>query len=176
MTLPLLWVADQQIQKNFELIGLNIDRPVPQARVYNDVNISITNTTLTALTYNSERFDDGGLHSTSANTSRLTASVTGLWQIGTHALFAANATGVRQVKLRVNAATDIAIDTAVNAGAGDDTTVNLTTLYRLAVGDYVETIVWQNSGGALNVKTSASSSPEFWMVRLAGYSGEQYTR
>ena len=38
------------------------------------------------------------------------------------------------------------------------------TLYELAVNDYVELVVYQSSGGALNVVSSGNHSPEFMMV------------
>jgi hypothetical protein len=35
------------------------------------------------------------------------------------------------------------------------------------VNDYVEAMVWQNSGGALNVNQFGNHTPEFMMARIA---------
>lgn len=46
------------------------------------------------------------------------------------------------------------------------TAQNPGTDYRLTAGDYVEVIVFQSSGGALNVEAATNYSPEFWMTKL----------
>jgi hypothetical protein len=138
----------------------------PQARVFNSANIATTTGVLTALTFDSERYDEGSLHSTSANTGRLTAPITGLYSIGACVRFTANATGIRYVSIRLNGALALIFDTrpAVN---GDATVVVVSTQYRLAAADYVETTVIQTSGGNLNVETTGNYSPEFWMHRVS---------
>jgi hypothetical protein len=157
-----------ELRQALDSLSRRVNPVLPQARVYNDANLSINNTTFTALTFNSERFDNGSLHSTSANTGRLTAPITGLYMVGAHAVFASNATGFRVIQLRVNGTTVIEYE---NKGAvnGDVTGVGARTLYQMAATDYVEVVVYQSSGGALNVSATANYSPEFWMVRLGGY-------
>lgn len=167
------WVPDPAIQRNFDTIGASINRPVPQARVYNNANISIATGTATALTFNSERYDDGSLHSTAANTGRLTAPVAGLYSIGASVEFAANAVGVRVVIVQLNGTTNLVRQDQAASGAGNF--IGVSTEYRLSAGDYVEAVVFQNSGGNLNVNSSGNVSPEFWMHRVSGYVGEQFT-
>src|SRR5512139_267514 len=77
-------------------------------RVYNNAAINIANDTVTALTFNSERFDTNGIHSTALNTGRLTCQTAGTYVITAHAAFAANATNRRQITIRLNGATIIA--------------------------------------------------------------------
>lgn len=134
------------------------------ARAYNSANISTTSGSDEVLTFNSERFNDSGMHNTSSNTSRLTAHVDDVYKIGCSVVFASNSTGYRQVILRLNGITNIGGDTrpAVN---GQDTIINVNVTYQLAVGDYVEVLARQTSGGALNVRALGNTSPEFWMVR-----------
>lgn len=146
-----------------------VDPPMPNARVFNSVAIGITNAVDTTLTFDSERWDVGGLHSTSSNTSRLTAPIAGLYSIGAHVSFDAAAGGYRYIYFVINGATIIALDTQPPTGAGTVTELNLTTEYRLAVGDFVEVRAQQNSGGAINVSKLQNRSPEFWMHRLGGY-------
>lgn len=157
------------VRRNFRNLRKDMNPPVPQARVFNSANIAITTGTVTALTFDSERYDNGSLHSTSANTSRLTAPITGLYMIGGHVRFAANATGTRQVLIRLNGATFLEPDSKANLGAGAAVDFTVTTAYQLVAGDYVELIVFQDSGGNLNVTAAGNLSPEFWMHRVGGY-------
>lgn len=144
-----------------------LDPVVPQARVYNSANISISNNTVTALTFNSERFDNGDLHSTSSNTDRLTAPVTGLYAFGATVQFASNATGRRQVTLTVNG-TEVAADERVPVN-GAVTIISVSSAWQLTAGDIVRVAVFQTSGGALNVQAGSNYTPEFWMYRVAGF-------
>jgi hypothetical protein len=168
------WVEDPTLQRNFDRISQELRQPVSQARVYNDANISVANTTLQALTFNSERFDHGDLHSTSVNTGRLTAPVAGLYMMGGCVQFASNATGVRVVQVRVGGSTVIA-NVEIVAGAATTHSLHVSAAYQLAAGDYAELIAYQTSGGSLNVLAQGNYSPEFWMVRLAGFESTAFT-
>ena len=141
------------------------------ARVHNSANISLSNSTVTTLTFDSERFDTDTIHSTSTNTGRLTTKTAGKYLISATVQFATNTTGKRTLRLRVNGSTPIA-DTAITA-SGDSRDVTITTLWDLAADDYVELQALQDSGGALNVEAESNSSPEFMMARIgaAGTSG-----
>ena len=132
-------------------------------RVYNSAAQSIPNTTLTAITFDSERFDVGGCHSTSSNTSRITVPTNhgGKWVIGGSVEFASNVTGYRQCEIRLNGTTIIASQMA-GAINGTVTRLSVAAEYALAAGDYVELMVAQTSGGALNVQSTGNLSPEFW--------------
>jgi hypothetical protein len=158
------------VRRNTDATAQRLNPVLPQARVYNSAAISTATGTPKILTFDSERYDNGGLHSTSANTGRLTATITGLHQIGCHVEFASNITGSRYVGLKVNGATYVAFDErqAVTV-AGRPTIVTVSTSYQLAAGDYVEVEVFQNSGGNLNVNASGNYTPEFWIVRVGGY-------
>lgn len=143
----------------------------PAVRVFHNANQSITTSTLTALAFNSERFDQvanaaSTMHDTAINNTRLTCRYAGVYLIGANIDWASSALGYRQVSLRIGGATTIAHaqQTAVN---GVDTTQVISAPYAMAVNDYVEVMVFQTSGGALGVNTNANFSPEFWMVRVA---------
>jgi hypothetical protein len=157
------------VTRNFRNLRKDMNPPVPQARVYNSVDVVIGNNAVTAVTFNSERWDEGALHSTSSTTSRLTAPITGLYQIHAHIRLAANSTGVREAHLRVNGTTFIDYRNEPTPSATQPTIFGLGTQYRLLAGDYVEVTVYQNSGGNLNVTAAGNSSPEFAMCRTGGY-------
>jgi hypothetical protein len=175
VSLALDRVADPVLQRNFERIGQKIDQPIPQASVYNSANISIATSGLRQwLTFDSENYDEGDFHSSTTNTGRLTAPVPGLYLIGASVEFASNATGYRELDLRVNGSTFIAADRAPAASGGAHI-MSVQRVYRLDADDYVEVGVIQVSGGALNVVRQSAWSPEFTIVRLGGFTSEVFT-
>lgn len=136
----------------------------PHARVYNSTTQSLTTATQTAITFDSERVDVGGMHSTVTNTSRLTVPTGegGWYRLGGCIEFAANATGYRNVSIRINGTTYVAVQTSVSAGAGTGHRVMVACEYQMAAGDYAELIGFQTSGGNLNSSNAANYAPEFW--------------
>jgi hypothetical protein len=142
------------------------------ARVYRGATQSIADSTWTAISFTAERWDTG-TNSTYPNgfwvntaATRLTATVSGNYIFTGHISFAADATGIRAVAIRLNGATYIVVDQRPSAGAAANTAISIATSYYLAAGDYAELMVYQNSGGALNVATAANYSPEFTITRV----------
>lgn len=133
------------------------------ARVYNSTDISLTTSTTTLFTFNSERQDTGSFHSTSSNTGRLTVTTAGMYLIGFTGVFASNATGFREIWFQVNGATRIA-DLGMPAISGLSNRMSLVTLYQMAAADYVEVYGYQTSGGNLAMSALGNYSPEFWIV------------
>jgi hypothetical protein len=143
----------------------------PAARVYNSGAIDPTTSTWVTLTFDSERFDTDGVHSTSSNTERLTvpAGGAGLYSIGACVEFDTSGIGdsghVRGIRLLLNGTTVI----ASNFGAGNiwdgsnafDGVMMLETLYALSVADYVEVQVY--TSWDVNVGATGNYSPEFWL-------------
>lgn len=167
-TTPRTWVTDETITAT--LLNTHVRDNVawlatdaPACRVYNNAAISHTTSgTPQALTFNSERYDVGGSHSTSSNTGRLTvpSGGGGVYYIFASIEFASNATGYRQVDIRLNGTSAI-LSQMTPAINGTVTRLNVGGHYQLSAGDYVEVVVNQTSGGALNVQSSSPLSPEF---------------
>jgi len=137
----------------------------PRARVYNDANISIPDSAVTSLTFNQERYDSDGLHSTVSNTSRLTIPRNGLYIICAHGEFSSNATGRRFVSIVIDGSTTIAVNQS-NATSGSATRLSVTTMYYLTASQYVTMAVYQNSTGALNMLSTSNFSPEFSIAMI----------
>jgi hypothetical protein len=100
------------------------------------------------------------MHSTVTNTSRLVAVYPGWYDTGGVVSWASNATGNRIAKIGINGTVQ---NTIHNWPAGAAATISLPTgglLYFLNVGDYLESIVNQSSGGALNTG-GATINPTF---------------
>lgn len=125
------------------------------ARAYNSAAISVADSSLQALTFDTERFDYDAMHSTVSNTGRLTCVTPGVYVVSGYVKWAADATGVRKVALRFHddsGASDIYIAGELDAspGSGDDCEQNVSTVWAMEVDDYFELVVYQDSGGALN--------------------------
>jgi len=142
---------------------------LPACRVYNSANISIADVTETALTFDSERYDTDGIHSVVSNTGRLTCATAGVYHIFVNFQFA-NGGSFQYVKFRLNGATVIA---AARQAPDASATVNniakamqLHTQYKLAATDYVEVLVYHNSGAARNIDALGNWSPEFGMIKV----------
>lgn len=137
----------------------------PRCIVYNNANISIPNNAATALTFNSERQDSDAMHSTSSNTSRITCVTAGLYDLFGCIRWASQGTvtGVREVGIRLNGATYLAVNDGGSTLYNGLTIIQQVTRngYPLSVGDYVELVPFQSSGGALNVEFVGNYSPEF---------------
>lgn len=136
----------------------------PAARAYHNANQSIPDATDTVVALNSERFDTDTIHDLAVNNSRLTCKTAGKYLIMGNVFWAGSATGSRFLRVRLNGTTLIA-EIRNSSSAGGDSQI-APTLYDLAVNDYVEMVVYQSSGGALDVLASGNFSPEFSMVKV----------
>ena len=134
------------------------------ARVYNNANISCARLAQTILTFNSERYDTDSIHNTSTNTDRLTCNTAGKYIISLSTSFAAD-TSVMQFNIKLNATTYIA-RLIRNGTNGSLTSTTVTTIYDLAVTNYLQVDVYHEAAGALDIGYYANSSPEFMMHRI----------
>ena len=137
----------------------------PAARVYHDANQSIANVTYTQLAFNSERFDTNVMHDTTTNNTRLTCKTAGKYLIWGCVEFESNITGWRFLEILLNGSIKTARELRTPL-SGSTIVFTISTVYDLAVNDYVELQVYQSSGGALNVNVAGNHSPEFSMVRV----------
>ena len=89
-------------------------------RVYNDANISVSVSGVQqALTFNSERYDTYGMHSTSVNQSRLTVPRSGTYNIFGQIEYASNSTGVRFASIRLDGVTYISVTSTLAVTGGN---------------------------------------------------------
>lgn len=136
------------------------------ARVQHNTNQSIPNSTITYLAFNSERYDTDTIHDNAVNNSRLTCKTAGKYIIALHLWYEGHATGYRQAQIHLNRTTRIAHYTKAVPAGTFIFTIPLATIYNLAVNDYVEVLVYQTSGVALNVITYEEASPIFMIQRI----------
>jgi len=137
------------------------------ARVKNNANISINDSTQTTLTFNTELWDTDTIHDTGSNTERLTCKTAGKYLIVLNLAWAGDVDGYRIAQINLNAgATPICYSVQISAGTGWLGQI-VTTIWDLDVDDYVVADVYHTAGAALNVLHVANMSPEFMMQMLS---------
>lgn len=128
------------------------------ARVYRNSTQSVATGTLVTVSYNTERWDFGGLWSAGSPT-RLTVPVAGMWYFEAFWEWNSNESGAgeRFADLYLNGTTIIAELSTSGADVSDTATPIHTGggMWRCAVGDYVECRVYQTSGATM---TNAAST------------------
>ena len=141
-------------------------QPDVGVRVYHSSDQTIVDNTLTAILFGSELWDTGAIHNVSTNTNRLTCVAPGKYLIIGNVRWEASATGRRVLAVRHNETTTIASAHAsgLDANAFAQT---VSTIYPLAIGEFVDLIVLQTSGGNLKVLTNNYDSPQLMMQLLA---------
>lgn len=136
----------------------------PTANLFNTSNtIAIANNSFAAITWNTSLDDNWGAHSNVTNTSRYTVQVAGVYRFSGIFTTVANATGYRLIGWAQNG-TEISNSRSYNpnpSGTVINSVVAPTLKLRLGVGDYVEMLVFQNSGAGLNTANGTVMDVEF---------------
>lgn len=124
----------------------------PRSDATNSAVQSINNTTITALTFDTNTTDVGAVHSTSVNTSRFTvpAGHTGWFLANGQCEFASNVTGIRLIDIFKNGTTRLAMVDEQAIPVAGTTSLQVTWQGALAAGDYIEFRVYHEAGVALN--------------------------
>ena len=115
---------------------------------------SISNTTQTDLTFDTEDFDTDGYHSTATNTNRITIPTgkSGYFLVSARTAFGANTSGTRINWLIKNGATYLST-VYVGAAVADNTSVVTSAIISLVAGDYIAINAYQTSGSTLTTAT-----------------------
>lgn len=136
------------------------------ASAYNSVTQSIANTAATAATFDSELFDTNNYHSTTTNTDRITIPTTGYYAVRAQVGWDANSTGQRVVNIYKNNANFVPALASFATGFTNVTTQYVDGILSLTAGDYLQVVVTQTSGGALN--TSPSGARNIFTIQYLG--------
>jgi hypothetical protein len=114
---------------------------------------SIANTTLTSASFDTERWDTDEMFD-SGSGNKITVQRTGTYASFAYVAWDTNATNNRQVQLRYNGAS------VCGGVAWDATGSNYQSVagvpWALAPGDYLEVVLYQNSGGARTATVEAA--------------------
>jgi len=130
---------------------------------------SIPNSTFTAVTFDTEEADVWGMHSTVSNTSRVTPTVAGTYLVEFDSRFSSIASGTYVLCFVAKNG----VTTARRAGrtgfiAGALTLLDFctgpTTFDLNGTTDYIEVLVWQNSGAANNLGSATDGAASYTKV------------
>lgn len=136
--------------------GLSWVQTDVSVRAFNSGAVAIGNSSSTPVAWDSETFDTAAMHSNSVNTSRLTITVAGKYMIGAF-LTLADGAGARLFSITKNGAT-LTQDAEQSSTRGRATPI----VFDLAaVSDYYEIVIFQDSGGSLNLNTGSF----FWAYK-----------
>jgi hypothetical protein len=117
--------------------------------LWNNVNLTVSNNTMTSVTYNSENYDTDGFHSTSTNTNRITIPTGkgGKYEISACIQWDNSVTGLRQAFLFKNGGGWL--DLYGPQSSASRSTYFLYTIEDLSPGDYLSLEILQSCGGLL---------------------------
>jgi hypothetical protein len=119
--------------------------------LYKSGNQSISNTTATIITFDSELFDTDSFHSTVTNTGRITipAGKGGYYSFCAYAVWPDGSWAISNVTLKKNG-TVIKSDW-LNVGSGTYNTQGFATIVSAVATDYFEIEVYHNKGSSTNI-------------------------
>lgn len=133
----------------------------PNVRVFNSANQSIANNTVTAVTYNSERWDTDTMADLGVNNTRITIQTDGYYLVTFSGRWATQAGGTRLFSIRLNGVTLIGTTQLESVGGSTNVRQEVSTTYSFTAGDFIEVVAFQTSGVAVNLETAGNVSPEF---------------
>jgi hypothetical protein len=119
---------------------------------------TISNNTVTAVSFDEEQFDSDNFHSNVTNNTRITipSGKGGKYQVNFNGQWQDNTTGLRYGRLKKNGNEIISNWFRVSTSGGAATQL-LTTILSLDAGDYIEMCVEQDSGVGLIIRGSDHS-------------------
>lgn len=176
--MPSQWTVDRGLVR--KLSTYFIRKPANcGARIYGSDAFTHNKTgTWLPLIFDTEREDTGWITDDGGTTvgfwrndgnafweQKLFAQKAGWHTVVGHITWAANAAGIRGIAIRLDGATYIAANNQLSNGANNLVQMSVPTIYWLEVGDYVELMAYQSSGGNLNILSAGNYSPEFAIVR-----------
>lgn len=137
---------------------LSTDKPM--ARAYASAAVShLTSGTSQALTLNTNRFDNGSIHSTTTNTERFTVAsgAAGKWVYGAYIIFAAPATAQQaSAAVGLGGTANLLANTAAPLDTFWGLAVSSVAMYDVIATNYFCTVGFQVSGGALNMNANSA--------------------
>lgn len=160
------WVAGQvvtpaQLNANLrDAVNFIITPPMAVLRQVSTQSLA-TSGQWAAITWDTEDLNRDAMHSTVTNPSRVTANTAGWYHLSTTLDFAANTAGQRAVGWRINGSGTsgpTAGKEQIQALSSFDAALNTSGDVFLNVGDYIEIVGYQSSGGALSTGNSDGGS------------------
>lgn len=138
------------------------------ARAYRTANQNIGNGVSVEVLFTAERFDSNAFHDIGTNIGRLTipAGMGGCYLVGGAVGWAGNATGYRRLRIQLNG-TDHIVSQSSTPSSTEALLMSVCTVQYFDAFDYVQLMVFQNSGASLDLSVSGQDGAEFFIHRLS---------
>ncbi|HEY6021598.1 MAG TPA: hypothetical protein VIY48_17545 [Candidatus Paceibacterota bacterium] len=162
------WVSGQvvtaaQLNTNLrDAVNFLINKPTCQVR--QTVSQNLTTGSAAAIAFDTEDVDNDNMHSTTTNTTRLTAVTSGRYHVG-GGYCAASTTGRKEVWVRINGGDVNGTESGVPGGSAVATGPALRGVsIFLNAGNYTELWVFQDSGGTIATSVSGAQQASFFAL------------
>lgn len=142
-----------------------IDPYTEGARAHATGSQALADSTVVWIDFDTEVYDTDEIWEGVTNPSRLTCKTAGKYVFSVNCCFDTNAVGVRAMGVYLNRITEL-MNYQLDANAGGHTRFAGSDQYVLAVNDYIEMYMWQNSGGVLNSLAAGIVFPHIAMQRI----------
>jgi len=154
--LPDPLVHDPAVQRNFDAIEAALPAgSLTACRVTTTANQTIGNFSDTSIAFDAEVWDTGSMHSTTTNNTRLTATRAGVYLVVGNIRWASVGADTRSLWIALTG------NQIARVGVQNVEDMEVSTITRMSVGDYVELKVRQNSAGSVDVTLTGTRSPIF---------------
>lgn len=135
--------------------------------LWKSANQTANNVTQTPVSFNNEDFDTSGFHDNVTNNDRVTipTGLSGKYLVTTKIDFSANATGQRVLYHFINGILVNLALSPVNSSV-NGSSFELSGVYNLSAGNFIQMQVYQDSGSALNILGAAQYYTNMQVIYL----------
>lgn len=141
------------------------NRPVCIA--HHSTTQSIPDGTQTMLKFDTALFDNSGLHTASGGNYSFTIPSTGVYHVGGNISLNADTQVIFSIQtLALVGAAALAIDEQSIGATTRSIALIVDTLHYFTAGEQAVFVVYQNSGGSVTIKRTASQTPRFWIYKV----------
>jgi hypothetical protein len=142
---------------------------IPGARAQKTSDQTVSHNTDTTLTFDTESFDTASLHDNATNNSRLTAPISGVYEVDAGIVWGPSVSGDRVLSIRSSVLSFVASSkTRGGVTAGDVTQQSTSGLVKLPAGGTVEAHAYQNSGASLPARGGGGFPDTFLAMHWVG--------
>lgn len=140
-------------------------RSPPRVSVTHNAAQSTTNDTAFVVAFNTENYDTEVMHDVATLNSRLTIVTAGVYTVTFVCAFTGNVTGDRFAAIRKNGNEYLGFNAKrALVSATPECGLSVTVQEKFLVGEFLEAVVKQDSGGALNLLSTSAYTPQFSAV------------
>ncbi len=170
---PRIWQAlsliGDAVDKLIVQVNNLLGEVAPQCRAYRTTNQAIADITPTAISMDATYGQTTNIHDNVNSPTRFTITINGSYEFGACVEFESSAAGsfrsLSVLVTRDGVSTEF-VKVRVPPVNGASTILNVHSYTGFSINDYLEFVVEQDSGGALNIIATLNYSPQAWIDML----------